>query len=81
MMGRYFPDFITTCVARTAKGEDAANLFRGEAKLPRPANEAQSAKMAFIINPVPAFSAGRCNDHANALEIANGFNVHASLPR
>ena len=80
MVSRNFPHFIATRVGRTAKREDAANLFRGEAKLPRPANEAQGANVAFIINPVSAFSAIRLIDHPDALKIADGFNVHAGLP-
>ncbi len=81
MMSGNFPHFIATCVGRSAKGENAANLFRTEAKLSRSSNEADCAKVAFIINPVSAFSASRCRDHADAFEIADGFDVHASLPR
>lgn len=81
MMRRNVPDVIAARITRTANGQDCANLFWGEAERSRSANKAQSAKMAFIINPVAPFAAGRCIDRADALEISDCLNVHTSLPR
>lgn len=57
MMSRDFPHFIAARTAGAAKAKDAANLFRGKPKLPRPPNEAKGAHVLFAVDAVTSSGA------------------------
>lgn len=57
MMSRDFPHFIAARTAGAAKAKDAANLFRGKPKLPRPPNKAKGAHVLFAVDAVTSSGA------------------------
>jgi len=79
MTRRNFPHFVAARAPGTAQPKDAANLFRGEAKLPCPSNEPKGAGMLFAIDAVPSWRSRRGGYRSYALEVADGFDVDAGL--
>ena len=68
------------CVApATSELKKRAYFVKGKTQFARPSDEDQAPLIFFGIEPMAAGAAGRLRQNADALVVANGFNVHVGL--
>jgi hypothetical protein len=80
MVRRDLTHFTASRLARSSKLDNGSHLIRAEAKPSGPANEAESADMALIVDTMPSFGSLRGSEDADPLEISDRLCVHTRAP-
>lgn len=75
MVGGNLPDVGTARMAGTAEPENGADLVGREPEFARTPDEAKSAHVVIIIQPVPTLASRRRGEDASLLEIANRLQI------
>ena len=81
VMNRNCAHFVAARFGRTAQVQKCPHFRRRKAKLARPLDEFECAKVTVVENPVSACCAIRRTEHSDLLEIPDRLDIDAGLAR